>query len=109
MRTFERASAAPQKDIETILLPVGAVGPFTLRIVNGAGTTGSGQRVENAVEIGRVWWNGQEIVSPNHFGNQIAVIERTVTVQTENELKVRLAGSPGGRSVTLIDAASWTT
>lgn len=109
MRTFERASGAPQTDIQTILLPAGAAGPFTLRVVNGAGVAGGkGNKVENAVESGRVWWNGQEIVSPNHFGNHVALIERTVTLQSENELKVRLAGSPDGRIVILIDAANWT-
>lgn len=108
MRTFERASGSPQTETETILLPVGAVGPFTLRVVNGSGTTGSGKRVEDAVQSGRIWWNGQEIVSPNHFGNHVAVIERTVTMQGQNELKVRLAGSPGGRIAVVIDAGSWT-
>lgn len=108
MRSFKRESGSPQTVVGTILLPVGAVGPFTLRVVNGVGPSGSGNRVENAVESGRVWWNGQEIVSPNNFGNNVAVIERTVTLQAENELKVRLAGSPGGRIVILINAANWT-
>jgi len=107
MRSFERASGGAETVTHTILLPVGAVSPFTLRIFNGSGMSANGKRVENAIESGRVWWNGQEIVSPNHFGNHIQLIERTVTLQQENELKVRLAGSPGGRIVIVIDAANW--
>lgn len=44
---------------------------------------------------------------PSDFGNQVAVIERTVSVLAENELQVRLAGAPGGRITIVIDAASW--
>lgn len=108
MRTFERASGPPKTEKGTIILPAGAVGPYTLRIFNGGGTAVLGQRVENAVESGRIWWNGQQIVSPNNFGNQVRLIERTVTMQTENQLQVRLAGSPGGRIVIVVDASSWT-
>lgn len=104
---FKRADGAPRDDSVSLRLPAGATGPFTLRVFNGSGL-GTGSRVENSVESGRIWLNGQEIVSPQHFGNNVAVIERTVTLQAENELKVRLGGAPGGRIVVVIDAASWT-
>lgn len=104
---FERTSGAPKTDVATVLLPIGAQGPYTLRVINGAGSAGAGARVEDAVQSGRVWLNGQEIVRPNDFGNQVAVIERTVSLQADNELKVRLAGAPGGRITIVIDAASW--
>jgi hypothetical protein len=108
MNAFQRADGTPETDTVTVPLPRGAVGPFTLRVFNGAGAVGANKRVEDAVQSGRVWWNGQEIVSPNHFGNHVAMIERTVVMQAENELMVRLAGSPGGRITIVIDAASWT-
>lgn len=108
LSTFERADGSPQ--VETVVVPLtqGAVGPFTLRVINGAGALGVGQRVENAVESGRVWFNGQELVRPNDFGNHVALIERAVTLQDENELKVRLAGEPGGRIAIVIESANWT-
>jgi hypothetical protein len=105
---FQRKSGNPNTDTIAVDLPTGAGGPFLLRVYNGAGGDQGGARVENAVESGRVWFNGQEIVSPQHFGNDVALIERNVTLQAENELKVRLGGAPGGRVVVVIDAASWT-
>ncbi len=93
----------------SVTLPANAVGPFTLTVFNGAGGAEPGARVENAVDSGRLWLNGVELVSPNHFGNNVAVIQRTVTLpQAENELKVRLGGAPGGRIVVTIDPTSWT-
>ncbi len=108
MRAFQRASGSPETETREIFLPTGAVGPLTVRIYNGTGTSVSGQRVENAVESGRVWWNDQQIAAPNDFGSDVSSIQRTVTPQPKNELKVRLAGSPGGRITIVIDAASWT-
>ncbi len=103
---FARASGSPSTAEMTVLLPTGVQGPFTLKILNGGrGATGSG-RLENAVESGRVWLNGQQIAAPNDFGNHVAVSQRTVTLQAENELKVRLAGAPGGRITVVIDAAN---
>jgi hypothetical protein len=102
---FERSNETPETESVTVTLPAGAQGPFTLRVFNGAGVVG--KRVDNAVDSGRIWLNDQEIVSPNAFGSQVAVIERVVTLQSENTLKVRLAGTPGGRISVVIDAASW--
>jgi hypothetical protein len=108
MWPLQRGDGTPTTETITVRRPTGAVGPFTLRVLNGAGGLATGQRVENAVESGRVWLNGQEIVRPNDFGNQVAVIERTVNLQADNELNVRLAGAPGGRVTIVIDPASWT-
>ncbi|MGH8245678.1 MAG: hypothetical protein ACREUU_04525 [Gammaproteobacteria bacterium] len=102
---FIRSNDTPTIEVVDVAAPKGGQGPFRLRVFNG---TGTGTRVENAVESGRVWFNGQELVRPNDFGNQVVVIERTVNLQTENELKVRLAGTPGGHITIVIDAASWT-
>lgn len=108
MFEFQRKSGSPTIDTIGVDLPAGAGSPFVLRVYNGAGGEQGGARVENAVESGRIWLNGQELVSPQHFGHNVALIERNVTLQAENELKVRLAGAPGGRIVIVIDAANWT-
>jgi hypothetical protein len=102
--TFERGSGSPDTDTVPVILPRGARGPFLLHVVNG---NGGAARVENAVESGRVWLNGQEIIRPNDFGSNVAFIDREVPLQVDNELKVRLAGSPGSRMSVLITAASW--
>jgi hypothetical protein len=105
---FERGSGSPTTDVFAVRVPAGAQPPFALRVINGAGTTGTGHRVENALDSGRVWLNGTEIVHPSDFGSTVATIDRPVTLAADNELKVRLAGAPGGRITIVIDAASWT-
>jgi hypothetical protein len=102
---FERSTGAPETDDVTVFTPIGAQGPFTLRIFNG---TVTGRRAQNVVESGRVWLNGQELLSPRDFGMPAPMIERTVNLQAENELRVQLAGAPGGHITIVIDAASWT-
>lgn len=106
--TLQRTTGGPQTVTAPIRPPAGAVCPFTLRVLNGTGTVGAGQRVENAVESGRIWFNGEEIVRPSDFGNQVSTIVRTVALQASNELTVRLGGSPGGRITIVIEPASWT-
>jgi hypothetical protein len=101
---FMRTDSTPATETQTFRLPHGARGPFRFRIFNG---TEAGTRVENAVESGRVWLNGQELARPNDFGNQVSVIERSVALQAENEIQVRLAGRPGGRISIVVDPASW--
>jgi hypothetical protein len=105
VRRFERSTQTPETESVSVPLPTGAQGPYTLRVFNGAGVVGN--RVENAVDSGRIWINGQEVVAPNDFGNQVAPIDRVVTLQSENTLKVRLGGNPGGKISVVIDATSW--
>lgn len=101
---FERSKGTPETYVITVFTPRGAQGPFTLRVFNGTHTT---KRPVNVVESGRVWLNGQELVSPNDFGKRDPAIERVVNLQADNELKVELAGAPGGQITIVIDAASW--
>lgn len=104
---FERTQGTPSAESRLVRVPTGASGPFSMRVLNGAGLA-STTRVENAAESGRIWLNGQELVSPQHFGHNVPLIERTITLQADNELRVRLGGAPGGRIVIVIDAANWT-
>lgn len=101
---FSRSSSVPETEERSFELPAEARGPFRIRVFNGI----NGQaRVESAVESRRIWLNGQEIVSPNDFGRQVSVIERTVTLASENKLQVRLGGTPGGHIAVVIEPASW--
>lgn len=103
---FARSTGAPETEARFIILPLGAQAPFTLRVYNG---TANGTRVENAVNSGRIWLNGQEIVRPSDFGQNVPVIERTIVLpQDQNKLEVRLAGTPGDTITVVIDAGGWT-
>lgn len=105
---FEREAGTPVTRTVEFGLATGAVGPFSVRIVNGSGAAGgAGTRVENAVESARVWLNGEQIAGPSDFGTQVATIVRQVPLQAENQLQVRLAGTVGGRIAITIEASSW--
>jgi len=47
------------------------------------------------VSSGTIKLNGSQIAGPNDFGQNVAVIDRAVTLQTNNTLEVRLTSAPG--------------
>lgn len=106
MGTYARAPGSAETEAETIPLPVGAVGPLTIRIYNGAGLTGG--RAKREPGNAQVWWNRQRIVGPDQLESHVSLVERTVTAQEENELKVRFDGAGAARITIVIDAATWT-
>jgi hypothetical protein len=101
---FVRETSTTQTDNVPVTLPRGARGPYTLRVVNGLpdGTA----RAASA----QVWMNGREILSPRDLGNNVAVIERQVTLGAENQLAVRFAGQPStSELLIIIESEKWGT
>jgi len=99
--TFERQTAGPDTARVQVPLPKGALGPYTLHVVNGE--PGGKSRVTSA----QVWLNDQQILAPSDFGNKVDGIDRAVTLNAENELAVRLAGAPGSKMLVLVKSKGW--
>jgi len=72
----------------TVSSSVGA--PFQLRIVNGA-ANGADRITSGTVRV-----NGVQVVGPADFGQNVALIERTLTLGPSNTVEVQLASKPGG-------------
>lgn len=79
----------PNQFTDTFTLPAGTTAPYTLHIVNG--NADGTKRISSA----RVTLNGTEIAGPSDFGQNVAVIDRTVALQATNTLEVRLTSAPG--------------
>ena len=88
-RRFDRTTGSPNQYVEQFSLPAGFISPITLHIQNGAndGT----HRVSSAT----VKLNGADIVSPSDLNQNVASLDRTVTLAANNQLDVRVASAPG--------------
>ncbi|HYJ88276.1 MAG TPA: hypothetical protein VEW46_19585, partial [Pyrinomonadaceae bacterium] len=100
-RRFERTNGAPNQYLEQFSLPPGVTSPYTLHIQNGD-PNGS-----NRVSSATVKLNGKEILVQNDLDQNVAAIDRTVTLTAANTLEVRLNSNPG--SYLIIDIAGVTT
>ena len=98
---FVRSTSTPETSTVNVSLPQGAQGPYTLRVVSGR-PDGS-LRATSA----QVWINGVEILSSSDFGNNVALIQRAVTLAADNELAVRFAGQPASEMQIFIESAGW--
>src|SRR3990170_1539247 len=87
---YNRTAGAPNEYSGSFSVPASAGAPFVLRIVNGAA---NGQ---NRINSGWVKVNGVQVVGPADFGQNVALIERSLSLSPNNTLEVRLASAPGG-------------
>lgn len=71
---YTRTAGPPNQFTATFALPAGAMPPYTLHIVNGHANG------TNRISSARVTLNGTEIAGPNDFGQNVAVIDRTVSL-----------------------------
>ena len=62
---------------------------YNLAVING-------QNGEDVISSASIVLNGVEVVRENEFNQRIERIEKTVTLQPENILNIRLASGPGG-------------
>src|SRR5437899_1667962 len=65
---------------------------YTLRLHNGGLVDSSTDRVSSTT----VTLNGVVIVAPNDLNQNVAEVDRAVTLQTTNQLNVQVRGAPGG-------------
>lgn len=86
---YLRTAGPPNQYTDTVSLPAGATAPFLLHIVNG------NPNGTNRVSSAHVTRNGTEVVGPSEFSQNVAVIDRTVSLQATNTLAVRLTSAPG--------------
>jgi len=88
-RRFDRTTGPPNQYLEQFSLPATATSPYTLHIQNGAldGT--------NRVSSATVKLNGAVILSPSDLNQNVAGVDRTVTLLSANTLEVSLASVPG--------------
>jgi hypothetical protein len=86
---FDRTTGEPNKYLEQFSLPAGLAGPYTLHFQNGEpdGT----HRVSSVT----VKLNGVDILAPSDLNQNVANVDRTVTLTSANSLEVRLASNPG--------------
>jgi len=96
-RRFDRTTGPPNQYLEQFSLPANATSPYTLHIRNGAldGT--------NRVSSATVKLNGVVILSPSDLNQNVAGVDRTVTLVSANTLEVSLASVPGSYLIIDID------
>ena len=100
-KTYTRTAGPPNQFTDTFTLPAGTTAPYTLHIVNG-NANGT-----NRISSATVTLNGTQILGPSDFGQNVAVIDRTVTLQPNNTLEIRLTSAPGSFiTVSVLDTSA---
>lgn len=86
---YTRTAGPPNQFTDTVTLPAGTTAPYTLHVVNG-NANGT-----NRISSATVKLNGIQILGPSDFGQNVAVLDRTVALQASNTLEIRLTSAPG--------------
>jgi hypothetical protein len=87
--TFARTQGKPQVQTAAIVLPPVVKGPYTLMVSNGS-VVGT-DRVSSASIV----LNGAEVLGPSDFNQQVAMLQREVSLLPSNTLEVQLRSAPG--------------
>ncbi len=98
-RRFARTTGSPNQYVEQFALPAGATSPYTLHIQNGE--PGGSNRISSAT----VKLNGIDVLRPNDLDQNVAGLDRTVTLAANNQLDVRLESEPGSYLIIDISGA----
>ncbi len=88
-RRFDRTTGPPNQYVEQFALPAGVTSPYTLHIQNGD------FNVSNRVSSATVKLNGVDVLTPSDLNQNVAGLDRTVTLAANNQLDVRVASNPG--------------
>ncbi len=89
-RVYHRHDGKPILEVDTFQSNV--TGSFTLQISNG----GLEDDEYNLVSASVIYLNGVEILSPNELNQNVSYLEKTVTLESVNEISVEVRGKPGG-------------
>ena len=84
-QTYTRTIGNPNEYTTTFTAPSWIISPFNLHIVNG---DASGK---NRISSATIALNGVQIAGPSDFNENVATIDRSVTLQATNTLQVTLA------------------
>lgn len=102
-KQYTRTAGPPNQFTDTFTLPAGTTAPYTLHVVNG-NANGT-----NRISSATVKLNGTKILDPSDFGQNVAVLDRTVTLQASNTLEIRLTSAPGSfLTVSVLDTSAGT-
>jgi RHS repeat-associated protein len=89
-KQYVRTTGAPNQFTDTIAMPPTVGPPFLLHVVNGQS---NGQ---NRISSAWIEVNNVQVAGPADFGQNVAVVDQTITLNPgTNQLKVRLASTPG--------------
>ncbi|HET6978762.1 MAG TPA: RHS repeat-associated core domain-containing protein [Pyrinomonadaceae bacterium] len=88
-RQFVRQSGSPVTVTEQFTIPFGVVAPYTIQVQNGAAN--GTHRVSSAT----IQLNGVELFAQNAIKDSTPSLSQTVSLQTLNELKVKLTSAAG--------------
>lgn len=86
---FTRQAGQPTTFTRQFALPAGAIAPFMMQVQNGA-PDGSNRIASATVKL-----NGTEILKQRDFSQNVATINRDVTLTANNTLEVKLTSAPG--------------
>lgn len=90
-QTYVRTTGAPNGYTTTFSLPGWIVSPYNLHIVNGDANGSNRVSISSATVV----LNGVQVAGPSDFNQNVATIDRSVTLQTTNTLQVTLSSKPG--------------
>lgn len=89
-RRFDRTTGLPNQYVEQFSLPTGTTSPYVLHIQNGS-LDGS-----NRVSSATIKLNGTDVLlTQNDLNQNVPSLDRTVTLNAQNQLNVSLSSDPG--------------
>jgi hypothetical protein len=102
-KQYTRTAGPPNQFTDTFTVPAGTTAPYTLHVVNG-NANGT-----NRISSATVKLNGTQILDPSDFGPNVAVLDRTVTLQATNTIEIRLTSAPGSfLTISVLDTSAGT-
>ena len=87
---YERTTGAPNVYTDTF---TAVPGEGMLMVRNGA--LNGENRITDAISSAAIFFNGEQILGPDDFNQQVYLLEATVNLAESNSISIELASSPG--------------